>query len=90
MDKLEEHISQTINVKRKQILFQKSLMQTNLETFTENIDPKYFQAINSTKKDAKKAINCLIFGFIGHEIESKYNLTIPFYLKCRIVWKYYS
>eukprot|EP01084_Bolivina_argentea_P260264 439471_1 len=58
-----------------------SYMKTIQEIFSKELKGKPIPSVKITKHDPKKALNCLIFGFIGQEIESKYNLLIPFYLK---------
>eukprot|EP01084_Bolivina_argentea_P308645 533755_1 len=62
----------------------KSYLDTILDTFNkyhQKLNTKQIQSVNTTKKDAKKALKCLIFGYIKQETENKYNLIIPFYLK---------
>eukprot|EP01084_Bolivina_argentea_P260265 439472_1 len=58
-----------------------SCMKTSQEIFCKEVKGKPIPSVKTIKHDPKKALNCLIFGFIGQEIESKYNLLIPFYLK---------
>eukprot|EP01084_Bolivina_argentea_P260261 439467_1 len=59
----------------------RSYSETTWEIFSKEMRTKQIPLVTFTKQDPKKALNCLIFGFIGQEIESKYNLLIPFYLK---------
>eukprot|EP01084_Bolivina_argentea_P260260 439466_1 len=58
-----------------------SYIQTTWEIVSKEMKTMQIPSETITKQDTKKALNCLIFGFIGQEIESKYNLLIPFYLK---------
>eukprot|EP01084_Bolivina_argentea_P260262 439469_1 len=58
-----------------------SYLKTTQEIFSKEMKGKEIPSIKITKQDPKKALNCLIIGFISQEIENKYNLLIPFYLK---------
>eukprot|EP01084_Bolivina_argentea_P180652 312105_1 len=55
-----------------------SYWTTTAQTLLTEFDTKHIQSVNASKKDAKKALKCLIFGYIKQETENKYNLMIPF------------
>eukprot|EP01084_Bolivina_argentea_P260263 439470_1 len=59
-----------------------SYQETAWKIYSKEMKGKEIPSIKKiTKQDPKKALNCLIIGFISQEIENKYNLLIPFYLK---------
>eukprot|EP01084_Bolivina_argentea_P308647 533758_1 len=83
MDEMEEAISEG-KILQKALNNMSSYFDTISDTFSEyhqTFNTKQIQSVNTTKKDAKKALKCLIFGYIKQETENKYNLIIPFYLK---------
>eukprot|EP01084_Bolivina_argentea_P308644 533750_1 len=83
MDEMEEAFSQGEKF-QKALANMGSYFNSISDTFgkyNHKYNTKQIQSVNTTKKDAKKALKCLIFGYIKQETENKYNLIIPFYLK---------
>eukprot|EP01084_Bolivina_argentea_P308642 533747_1 len=86
MDQVEEAISkgeklQTFARAMKNMSSYFNTISDIFTTYHQKRNTKQIQSVNTTKKDAKKALKCLIFGYIKQETENKYNLIIPFYLK---------
>eukprot|EP01084_Bolivina_argentea_P308643 533748_1 len=86
MGKMEEAISEGEKLQLfaqalKNISSYSNTISDIFSKYHEKFNTKQIQLVNTTKKDAKKALKCLIFGYIKQETENKYNLIIPFYLK---------